>query len=106
MSKYKLWNCKYSFEVPSDRPPGIHTENYIVAARDEAEAALKGHTCLSNNPAYISLKLGPNDVKYSVKWLDGKRIKLPTLSLDEDDFEVSAKLSKSGETLEFVVRKK
>lgn len=104
MSGYKLWNCRYSFDVPSNRADERHTEHYIVAARNEAEAIIKGNICLSNSPAYGSLNLTLSDVKYNVKELGRKKIKLPRLSLDDKDFEISAKLSNGS--LEFIVKKK
>lgn len=106
MSRYKLWNCRYSFEVPSDRPPEMQAENYIVAARNYTEAVYKGNICLLNNPAYISLNLTPNDVKSCVREIGRKQIKMPLLSIDEDNFEISAKLSKDAKSLEFLVKMK
>jgi|SRR3989344_6005968 len=104
MSEYKLWNCRYSFEVPCDLAGERQIENYIIAARDKAEALSKGNICLSNNPAYITLNLKCGDVKYSIRELGSKRIKLPELSLEDKDFEISAKLSNGS--LEFIVKKR
>lgn len=106
MSRYKLWNCRYSFDIPSDIAGEKQIENYVVAARNYTEAVYKGNICLLNNPAYISLNLTPNDVKPCVREIGRKRIKMPLLSIDEDKFEVSAKLSKDSKSLEFLVKKK
>ena len=102
----ELWKVILSYEAPGDRPSNRIKDTYILPAEDKEEARDKAYEHFFN--AACNSWISPEEVNTTVRKIAGSKIKFPQLTLPEDErrYQISAKVSKDGSYLEYLVSEK
>ena len=107
--EYSLWKVTFSYETPGDHTSNRERNVYVVPALDKDEAESKSLAHFSETPAYHDLHLSREGlVRTTVTKMEKQEIKLPSLSLAEDQehFFIVPRLSRDGCSLEYLVTEK
>ena len=101
-----IWQVTFSYETPGDYASNAAKDVYNVIAKTEDEAIAKAYDDFSSIQQFSDLNLSiEGRVETKAKRMTGSRIKFPKLTLqdDQEKYTVSAKLSKGGSSLEYII---
>ena len=102
----EIWKVTFSYETPGERASNIAKNIYNVIAETEEDAVAKAFDSFSNTRCFSDLKLSiEGRVKSNAKKITGSKIKLPKLTLqdDQEKYNVSANILEDGTSLEYIV---
>ena len=103
--KYLLWKVSYSYPVPSDIAGEMGSNDYLIVAKNPAEAERKADDFFVKE-SFNADSLKRDLVKKSIR-VYKKKTSLPKLTLksDQNRFSLEAEVSNDGSsfTIDFVV---
>ena len=101
--KNSIWRVKFKYETPGEYERNYAQAIYIVVADSKDAAYQKAYHHFSGMPAFKDLNLSSESIDAIIFQMTGAKIKLPPLTLPEDQqFKISARITPAG-TLEYIV---
>ena len=102
--KNSIWRVQFKFETPGECERNYEQAIYVVIADSKDAAHQKAYRHFSGMPEFKDLNLSSESIDATVSQLTGAKIKLPQLTLPEDQqFNISARITPKG-TLEYIIK--